>query len=238
MINEAFSAFISKLQTSFPKPEVQEIHLNWPGPKVKVNFPYLVVLTVSQEITNFTPKLVKKNTDNSFVYVTGEWTSRVDVHYLSRRGKADDQQQFIQKFTNLFEEGLIKDNGESQSPSLVLDFGAENPPAPYKKTTINFLSWQLDQQASNIQLGERRSIFELVMDVPKIVQTEPGYLIKDIDLLADISENAGKVRGQENDMPGRISVFSTGQLDTFPNIIGKRQLSNENNSKINAIETV
>ena len=228
MINDAFKAFIKKLQNEFPISEVEDIHLNWPGPDTEVVFPYMVVLTVNQEVQDFTPQLVKKNTDGSFVYVNGQWTSRIDVHYLSRRGRRDDQEAFIQKFTDLFQSDFIKSGGDNPTPSLILPFGTGEK---YENATIHYLSWQLDQISSNIQEGERRSIFELLMDVPRIVTTSAGdsHTITDVRISADISEFKAK-------QPQPALTFSPGTLETFPNVRGKRQLENEDSATIEVQE--
>ena len=194
MIDAAFSAFINRLKTEFT--EVQQILLNWPGPNLKVKFPYMVVLIVSQKPEMFTPRHLKSTKDDSTdpptyrnVYVTGQWETRIDVHYLAKRGKRSDQTALIQKFTDFMQADFIAER--SISPTLVLPFGTES----YQKANIQILDWQLDQISANIQVGERRSIFELIMDIPRLVETAvPTIDVSRIDIDAEISENVDTSR--------------------------------------------
>ena len=183
MIALAFEEFISELKKSFP--EVQNIHLNWPGPTVSVKFPYLVVLTAHNTVQPFTERLVKKiegSDPEKQVYITGQFESRIDVHYLSKNASLKDQTQLIQRFSDFFQYDFIKDRSMSTN-SRVLCFGTE----VYEKANIQLLDWQLDQASNNIQLGERRSIFELLMDTPRIVE-KCLHLIGKIRLKGEIGE--------------------------------------------------
>jgi len=153
-----------------------------------MRFPSFVVLYVSSQLEVFTPKVLRKTrstskgvTIYSNVYVSGQWTTRVDIHYLSKGAGRDDQTLVVQKMIDLFQDDFVLD--KTPSATLTLSFGDQ----PYETFNVQFLQWYLDQKATDIQKGERRSIFELTLDIPRLIET-PTPQVQEIKIKTAIGE--------------------------------------------------
>ena len=99
-MKEAFDYLIKTLKDEF---QGLQILLNWPAPKQKVYYPYLVVLVARQELDKWTPKFQERDSsENLNYYVTGQWSTTINIHYISKRGEPLDQSNFIEKMSDFF----------------------------------------------------------------------------------------------------------------------------------------
>lgn len=181
MIDLAHKAFLERVKLAFP--EVTATYLNWQGSHIKVQYPYMVIVTVSSKLQSFIPSVAEKINDQSSIMNTGQWETRINIHYLSEQGKINNQSSVLQRFVDFMQGDLI--SGSKASASLVVPFGDEN----YKKCNISLLGWDLQQNSGSIRKGDRRIIFELLMDVPRLVKVDVP-IIKDIIQNTEVSEYA------------------------------------------------
>ena len=162
MLSKAYSAFFELIKNQFPNLRVL---LRWPPPTQRPVFPFLVILPVSNSMERFQPRVVENNTlqngDEVQTIVTGQWESRVDMHYFSK--DLDDEADFQTKITDFFDSLLSRDR--SQSSNITFSFGTKL----FERANAMLVSWTLSPDSQSIQAGERRAIAELILDIPHII---------------------------------------------------------------------
>lgn len=179
MIARAFESFRNLIKEQFPDVDVL---INWPPPHKKIKYPSLILITPSQSLMRYMPKfLLNEQRDEEVInhYNTGQWEVRLDMHYISTSLK--DQSNFIDAVNSFFDQEIAED--VNISSNRVFSFGSRD----FEKANISFLSWNLDQSSFNIKSGERRCIFELLLDIPNLVESRIP-VIKRIESKIEIGE--------------------------------------------------
>ena len=181
MQTEALKSFANFIEGIFTQVKV---HLNWPGPGVKVKFPYFALLLVNSHVKRWEQSYIGEHTENSETkryYINGQIESRVDLHYFAKDGQIKDQEIKLDNIIDIFNSQFASD--ETGSSNLIVTFGALN-----LKAAITLTDYQLFHSPDTIQSGERRIIFNLLMDTPSIVKTGLP-LIRTIKTDSEIGEN-------------------------------------------------
>ena len=179
MLSQAYDAIKETIREEF---EDLTVSLNWPGPNTKINYPYLSILTVSQKLDRWPPELLEKYVKDGVqtqTVVAGQWQTRIDFHLFSKDLK--DQIKWIDAITSYFDNQV--DGKEQVSTNKVIRFGEGGK----YSLNLQYLAHDLDQ-SQKIQSGDRRTIFELIADIPHLV-TNTVPIVKEIDLDAEVSES-------------------------------------------------
>lgn len=184
----------------FFKEELENVSVtfNWPGPSMKMVYPALSLISVSNNLERWQPGFLTQETDaegfHTF-YQTGVWECRMDLHYFSKqtpgsRSQRDDQADMADKITNLMQHDFIED--ESTSTGLTRHYGERR----FENYSVSLTGYMFDVDAS-VQTGVRRSIFNLTLDIPEIVvNTDP--IIEDPRIVnTEISEHVFIKRGEK-----------------------------------------
>ena len=164
-----------------------KIYLNWPGPGTKAVFPYLAVILVTSEIKRWNHQFLGSDRSPGSIkqfYSEGQWEAQVEFHYFAKRADREDQDAAINKISALFQKQF---GDERVSSNLVLPYGAEH----WEKLNLSLLDMRLVQEPSQIQAGERRAIFRLLLDVPLVAETElPLVTDARLDDRSEVGERA------------------------------------------------
>lgn len=161
-----------------------EMYLNWPGPHIRLKFPYFALVLVHSRITRWENQFLQSKIENSKdiqYFSNGQWESRVDLHYFSKDSELEDQNLNVEKIDEIFNSQFASD--QTGSSNLIIPFGDLDG----VNMSVTLVDYQLQQTPEVIQSGERRAIISLLMDIPSIVKTELP-LVKTLPLDAYVGE--------------------------------------------------
>ena len=165
------------LQGAFPKVRVQD----FPKPAQAFKTPALTIIVTTSRLGRFTPKVVEKVSDQKFRQNVGQYETQAKLHYFAKTRK--DQYDFIQKFNEFMDKAQTDDL--KVSSNLVFSYGSKT----YEEANVTLLdSFNLSDEHI-VKQGELRTIFDLLIDSPKIISVEVPEIKETIIFKADIGEN-------------------------------------------------
>ena len=168
MIKLATDALRDALEDTFTG--LKGIYNNWPGPEVKEQYPYMVVFMNRANVERMPYRLVKTLTDNSKLYSSGYFNIDLDVNYLARGGQIEDQAAVLDRMSDFFNINLSLSNLKETETSRDIPYEIQNYTAT---ANVRLLNISLDQTGPDLQPGDRRSIFSLNMDAPRLKIENP-----------------------------------------------------------------
>ena len=175
MDNRVIPSFNTLLKQRFPDLQVLR---DFPLPNVKIRTPAIVTLTLTSRFERYTPKVVEKVENQSFMNV-GEFMTSAKLHYFAKN--IQGRYKFAEAIFDWFHQDQTEDR--KISSNRIVPYGVKS----WENANFAIKDFEHINDAYIIKSGEIRSVYDLIIDSPKII-TLSSPLIKRTEIDDEISE--------------------------------------------------